>query len=378
MTDQAQLNVDHQLMHRALVLARRGVLTTAPNPAVGCVLARHDQVVGEGWHQRAGEAHAEVNAIKSAAGAAQGATAYVTLEPCSHFGRTAPCVDALIEAGVGRVVVAMQDPNPQVAGKGIRRLQEAGIRVDVGVLEEAAQALNPGFIYRMTTQLPYVRVKLAASLDARTALANGNSQWITSAQARADVQYWRAHADAILTGADTVLIDNPRLTVRSTQWPASRPLPDPLPQPVRIIIDSQNRVHDGLALFNEPGPVWLIRTKETQASEHPHCHQIVVKQAADGKVDLHDMMLELALREINLIWTECGASLAGVLLQQQLVNQVYVYQSNLFLGHDGRAMIQSHSLDELSQASQLDIIDSRQIGPDRRLIGVPKTQQVKG
>ncbi|WP_404399758.1 bifunctional diaminohydroxyphosphoribosylaminopyrimidine deaminase/5-amino-6-(5-phosphoribosylamino)uracil reductase RibD [Idiomarina seosinensis] len=367
-----QLTIDHRLMHQALILARRGVLTTAPNPAVGCVLARGEQVVGEGWHQRAGQAHAEVNAINAAGCAAQGATAYVTLEPCSHFGRTAPCVDALIDAGVARVVVAMQDPNPQVAGKGIKRLQQAGIKVDVGILQSAAQALNPGFIHRMINQLPYVRVKLACSMDGKTALANGNSQWITSPQARSDVQYWRAHADAILTGADTVLIDNPRLTVRAGQWPASRTLPDPLPQPVRIIIDSQNRIHDDLALFEQPGPVWLVRIKETEASRHPHCHQILVKESASGKVDLHDAMLELALREINLIWTECGATLGGALLRQQLVSQVFLYQSNLVLGNDAQAMIQLPILEELSEALQLDIIDGRQVGRDRRLIGVPK------
>jgi len=378
MTSSEQARIDHLMMHQALQLARKGVLTTAPNPAVGCVLTKNNQIVGSGWHQRAGAAHAEVNAIADAGDAAVGATAYVTLEPCSHFGRTPPCVNALIDAKIARVVVAMQDPNPQVAGNGISRLRDAGIEVDVGVLESAAANLNPGFIHRMMTQLPWVRVKLAASMDARTALANGQSQWITSAQSRADVQYWRAHSDAILSGADTVLADNPRLTVRASQWPESRPIPTQLKQPVRIIIDSQNRIHDELALFDELSPVWLIRTQETDASRHPHCHQVIVKAAENGKVDLHDMLVELALREINLIWTECGATLAGVLLQQQLVNELYLYQSSQLLGHQARAMLELSELTILQQAQQIQVTDWRQVGNDRRIIGVPMPQQIKG
>lgn len=375
MTDPTQVIIDHQMMHRALQLGRRGMLTTAPNPAVGCVITQQQKIIGEGWHQRAGQPHAEVHAIAAAAGQTKGATAYVTLEPCSHFGRTPPCVNALIDAGVARVVVAMEDPNPQVAGKGIARLREAGIDVEVGILEQAARALNPGFIHRMTTQLPWLRLKMAASLDARTALANGESQWITSPQARADVQYWRAHADAILTGADTVLADNPRLTVRAKQWPASRALPDPLKQPVRIIIDGQNRIHDQLALFEQPGPVWLVRHEEADASRHSHCHQVIVRRTANGNVDLHDMMLELALREINLIWTECGARLAGALCDAGLVNEVYLYQSNQLLGSDARGVVDLTSLTALTQAPRIRITDRRQVGPDTRIIGIPQNQQ---
>ena len=372
-SEQSQL--DHQMMHRALELGRRGILTTSPNPAVGCVLTQNNRIVGEGWHQKAGQAHAEVNAITAAGAEAKGATAYVTLEPCSHFGRTPPCVNALIDAQVKRVVVAMQDPNPQVAGTGIANLRKAGIEVQVGVLEDAAKALNPGFIHRMTTQLPLLRLKMATSLDARTALANGKSQWITSAAARSDVQFWRAQADAILTGADTVLADNPRLTVRAEQWPATRELPTPLKQPIRVVIDGQNRIHDDLQLFASEAPVWLIRHTEANASRHPHCHQVIVKKTADNKIDLHDAMLELALREVNLVWTECGASLAGALLQQQLVQQLFLYQSTQLLGPTARAALELEEFTELSQAPQFIITDRRTVGSDNRIIAAPKQEQ---
>lgn len=371
-----QDRIDHQMMHRALELGRRGTLTTSPNPAVGCVLTQNNQIVGEGWHHKAGHNHAEVNAIADAGQHAKGATAYVTLEPCSHFGRTPPCVNALIDAQVKRVVVAMQDPNPQVGGNGIANLRKAGIDVDVGVLEASARALNPGFIHRMTSQLPLVRLKMATSLDARTALANGNSQWITSAAARADVQFWRAHADAILSGADTVLADNPRLTVRAAQWPKTRALPEAFKQPVRVIIDGQNRIHDDLQLFESDTPVWLVRHTEADASRHAHCHQVIVKKTEDGNVDLHDAMLELALREVNLVWTECGARLAGALLKQQLVNQLFLYQSNQLLGPTARAALDISEFTELSQAPVFRITDRRSVGTDHRLIAVPQQQQI--
>lgn len=373
MTDQNQRLIDHQMMHRALELARRGVFTTSPNPAVGCVITHENQVIAEGWHQRAGEPHAEINALRIAGERSRGATAYVTLEPCSHYGRTPPCSKALIEAGVARVVIAMTDPNPKVSGNGIAMLEQAGVNVDVGVLESAAQALNPGFIHRMTTQLPFVRLKLAASLDAKTALSNGNSQWITGAHARSDVQYWRARADAIVTGASTVLTDDPMLTVRAEQWPASRTMPAQLKQPVRVIIDSKNRIHDELRLFQHPSPVWLVRTQESDASRHAHCHQVIVKANTQGQVDLHDAMLELALRDINMVWTECGASLAAALWQQQLVSELFLYQSNQLLGAEARAMLDLPLLTELEQAPRLTVTDWRQIGTDRRLIAVPQS-----
>lgn len=372
MTNRDAQRVDHQMMHHALQLARKGCLTTSPNPAVGCVITQQQQIIGEGWHQRAGQPHAEVNALADAGEHARGGTAYVTLEPCSHHGRTPPCVDALLAAQVSRVVIAMQDPNPAVAGNGIRRLRQAGIEVDVGVLEQAAQQLNPGFVHRMEHERPFVRVKLAASMDARTALANGKSQWITGAGARADVQYWRAQADAILTASATVLADNPQLTVRAHQWPATRSRPELLKQPVRVIIDSRHQIHDDLALFEQPSPVWLVRTEEGEASRHAHCHQLIVKQTSAGNVDLNDLLLELGLREINMVWTECGPSLAGALMSQRLVNQLFLYQSNQLLGMDARAMLDVGGLNELQQATRVRVTDRRQVGGDSRIIGVPE------
>lgn len=374
MTESEQQNFDHQMMHRALQLARRGLMTTRPNPAVGCVITAGKQVIGEGWHQQAGESHAEIHALRAAGAKAEGSTAYVTLEPCSHIGRTPPCCDALIEAGVARVVVAMQDPNPRVSGNGIQRLKDAGIEVVVGVLQSAAESLNPGFISRMTRQRPWVTLKMATSLDAKTALSDGRSQWITSAAARSDVQFFRAQADAILTGAATVLADDPKLTVRAEQWPGSRQLPEPLKQPVRIIIDSQHRVTDEARVFESPAPVWLVRTRAGHSSRHEHCHELIIAADSDGKVSLQALMIELANREINQLWTECGASLAGALIQQRLCDRLMIYSSGQLLGHHGRSVIDMNEPLSLASAPRFNIIDRRQIGPDQRLVAVPHTQ----
>jgi len=365
---------DHQMMHRALMLARRGLMTTRPNPAVGCVITSDNKIVGEGWHHQAGEPHAEVHALRAAGQKARGATAYVTLEPCSHIGRTPPCCDALIEAGVKRVVVAMQDPNPRVSGNGIQRLKAAGISVDVGVLQSAAESLNPGFISRMTRQRPWVTLKMATSLDAKTALSDGRSQWITSSAARSDVQFFRAQADAILSGAATILADDPKLTVRVDQWPKSRPLPEPLKQPVRIIIDSQHRVNDEARVFDSPAPVWLVRTTPGKPSCHPHCHELIIAADPNGKVSLPALMVELANREINQLWTECGANLAGALIQQQLCDRLMIYSSGQLLGHHGRSVIDMNEPLNLASAPRFKIIDRRQLGPDQRLVAVPHTQ----
>ena len=365
---------DHQMMHRALMLARRGLMTTRPNPAVGCVITLGTEVVGEGWHHQAGEPHAEVHALRAAGQKVRGATAYVTLEPCSHIGRTPPCCDALIEAGVKRVVVAMQDPNPRVSGNGIQRLKAAGISVDVGVLQLAAESLNPGFISRMTRQRPWVTLKMATSLDAKTALSDGRSQWITSSDSRSDVQFFRAQADAILSGAATILADDPKLTVRVDQWPKSRPLPEPLKQPVRIIIDSQHRVNDEARVFDSPAPVWLVRTTPGKPSWHPHCHELIIAADPNGKVSLPALMVELANREINQLWTECGANLAGALIQQQLCDRLMIYSSGQLLGHHGRSVIDMNEPLNLASAPRFKIIDRRQVGPDQRLVAVPHTQ----
>ncbi|MDA6065532.1 bifunctional diaminohydroxyphosphoribosylaminopyrimidine deaminase/5-amino-6-(5-phosphoribosylamino)uracil reductase RibD [Idiomarina abyssalis] len=374
MTNLLEQQFDHIMMHRALKLARRGLMTTRPNPAVGCVITVGEEVIAEGWHHQAGEAHAEAHALRLAGTKAKGATAYVTLEPCSHIGRTPPCADALIEAGIARVVVAMRDPNPRVSGNGIKRLEEAGIRVDVGTLQSAAESLNPGFISRMTRQRPWLTLKMATSLDGKTALADGRSQWITSAESRSDVQTYRAQADAILTGAATVLADNPKLTVRVNQWPASRPLPEPLKQPVRIIIDSQHRVNDDARVFESPAPVWLVRTTPGKETRHPHCHELIIEADRDGKVCLKALMIELAKREINQVWTECGASLAGAIIEQQLCDRMMIYSSGQILGHHGRSVIDMSEPLELASAPRFKVIDRRQVGPDQRLVAVPQTQ----
>ena len=367
----AQDKHDHLYMHRALELARKGRFTTGPNPAVGCVIVKDASIVGEGWHQKAGEPHAEVFALRQAGTQAKHATAYVTLEPCSHQGRTPPCVDALINGEVARVVIAMQDPNPIVSGRGIHKLHDADIEVRVGLFETAARALNPGFIHRMQTQLPYVRVKLASSLDGRTALSNGVSQWITGAAARADVQVWRAQADAILTGADTVLVDNPRLNVRPEQWPDGIEKPLFFKQPVRVIIDGKNRIHDDLRLFEVETPVFVVRTTEAPASRHRHCHEIIAKADSQGRVDLHDALKELALREINLVWTECGAQLAGALFNAQVVNELVYYQANKVLGSDARSMIALQELTQLDDALSFNVLERRMVGEDIRVIAQP-------
>lgn len=371
MTDLVQQKLDHQMMHRALVLARRGLMTTRPNPAVGCVIALGSQIIAEGWHHQAGEPHAEANALRRAGERAKGATVYVTLEPCSHVGRTPPCANALVEAGVARVVIAMQDPNPRVSGNGVERLRSVGIAVDTGVLESDAEQLNPGFISRMTRQRPWVRVKMATSLDGKTALADGRSQWITSSAARGDVQYHRAQADGILTGAATVIADDPKLTVRAEQWPESRSLPDPLKQPVRIVIDSQHRVTDQAALFHSPAPVWLIRTRAGVPSRHPHCHEVIVSSDANGQVCLRALMAELARREINQLWTECGASLAGALITQQFCDELMIYRSGQILSQHGRSMIEMSEPMDLAVAPRFQVIDRRQVGSDQRLVAVP-------
>lgn len=374
MIELEQRQFDHKMMHRALLLARRGLMTTRPNPAVGCVITVNKDVIAEGWHHQAGEPHAEAHALRTAGQRAKGATAYVTLEPCSHIGRTPPCADALIEAGVARVVVAMQDPNPRVSGNGVKRLKDAGILVDVGTLQSAAENLNPGFISRMTHQRPWLTLKMATSLDGKTALSDGRSEWITSAAARSDVQFYRAQADAILSGAATVLADDPRLTVRTEQWPKSRQMPEPLKQPVRIIIDSQHRVSDEAKLFKSPAPVWLVRTRPGKSSRHPHCHELIIAADENGKVCLKALMIELANREINQLWTECGANLAGALIEQQLCDRLMIYSSGQILGHLGRSVIDMAEPMNLASAPRFKIIDRRQVGRDQRLVAVPHTQ----
>lgn len=366
--------MDERYMARALELARRGRFTTMPNPNVGCVIVRDGEVVGEGWHQRAGEPHAEVHALRMAGEKARGATAYVTLEPCSHHGRTPPCCDALIAAGVKRVVAAMQDPNPQVAGRGLHRLHQAGIDVSHGLMMADAEALNRGFLKRMRTGFPWVQLKLGASLDGRTAMASGESQWITSAAARRDVQRLRAQSAAILSSSGTVLADDPALTVRWSELnDDTLALLDeqPLRQPVRVIIDSQNRVTPQHRIISQPGETWLMRHQPDQQCWPEAVTQIAVP-LREQQLDLVAMMMLLGQRQINSVWVEAGATLAGALLQAGVVDELIVYLAPKLLGHEGRGLCQLPGLSQLVDAPAFRFSDVRQIGDDLRLTLTPQ------
>ncbi|MDS4025780.1 MAG: bifunctional diaminohydroxyphosphoribosylaminopyrimidine deaminase/5-amino-6-(5-phosphoribosylamino)uracil reductase RibD [Candidatus Contendobacter sp.] len=352
---------DYRYMACALALARRGLYHTDPNPHVGCVLVKDGIVVGEGWHQRAGAAHAEVNALNAAGERARGATAYVTLEPCCHYGRTPPCTDALLKAGIARLVAAMSDPNPQVAGKGFTILREAGVGVECGLLEAEARALNPGFIQRMTRSRPFVRLKLAMSLDGRTALASGESQWLTGAAARRDVQRLRARASAILTGIGTVLTDNPSLNVR---------LPEATRQPLRAILDTELRTPPTAQTLRLPGPV-LIFTAVANSAAHESLRaagaEMVLLPRAEQGLELPAVMAELARRECNEVHAECGPTLAGALLQAGLVDELVIYMAPLLLGDKARGLFQLPELTRMSERWELEILEMRAVGRDWRV-----------
>lgn len=358
---------DYQMMSRAIKLAQRGQFTTAPNPNVGCVITRGDTVVGEGFHFRAGQPHAEVHALRMAGELAHGATAYVTLEPCSHYGRTPPCAEGLINAGVAKVVCAMQDPNPQVAGRGIQMLRNAGIEVEVGLLEQDAYALNPAFIKRMQTGLPFVQLKMAASLDGQTALANGKSQWITSPQARQDVQVYRAKSGAVLSTSQTVLADDASLTVRWEQLPPGVQTAysqQDVRQPVRVILDRQHQLHDGLKLYTSDGAVLRVAERDAEV-------EVVLDE--HGQLDMTQALSALAKQHnINHIWIEAGATLAKSLLQQQLVDELILYLAPKVMGSDGRGLFGALGLTDMQQVLDLTIQDCRMVGPDIRVVATPQ------
>lgn len=373
MTAAEQSVLDQRSMARALELARKGVYSTHPNPRVGCVIVAAGQIVGEGWHARAGEPHAEVHALRQAGAKARGATAYVTLEPCSHHGRTPPCAEALVQAGVARVVAAMQDPNPQVAGRGLARLREAGIEVACGVLESAARALNVGFIKRMEQGLPYVRVKLAMSLDGRTAMASGESQWITGPAARAAVQRLRARASVVLTGADTVLADGARLTVRPdelglnaelTALAMTRP-------PLRVLVDGRLRVPLS-APFYQAGKA-LVATCAVAGARQLFLddgHELLAVSGCNGHVDLRKLLLELAARGANEVLVEAGPRLAGAFARQGLVDEYQLFVAAKFLGSSARPLLE-WPLAKMAEAQELQIVEMRAVGADWRIIARP-------
>jgi diaminohydroxyphosphoribosylaminopyrimidine deaminase/5-amino-6-(5-phosphoribosylamino)uracil reductase len=352
---------DEFYMAKAIQLAKRGRYTTAPNPNVGCVLVKNGEIIAEGWHKKAGQGHAEVEALKQVANA-QGATAYVTLEPCSHHGKTPPCCDALIKAGVSRVVAAMTDPNPLVAGQGLARLQAAGIEVVCGVLADDAQALNRGFIKRMTEGRPFVRSKLAMSLDGRTAMASGESQWITCAESRADVHKLRAESSAILTGIGTVLADDPSLTAR---------VDFDVQQPLRVVLDSQLQTPITAKMATLAGRS-IILTCSTDTEKQQRLQQagfeVYVLPAQNAQLDLHEVMKFLATDcQVNKVLVEAGAILNGALLEHGLIDEAIIYMASCVLGDQGRGLFHLPSLHNMADKKMLKLRNVRQVGSDLKL-----------
>lgn len=362
---------DHRHMARAIQLAAKGKYTTKPNPMVGCVLVKGDNVVGEGFHQKAGEAHAEVLAIQAVGEQAKGATAYVTLEPCAHQGQTGPCADALIDAGVAKVITAMRDPNPEVNGKGIEKLRGAGIDVAEGLLEAEARKLNRGFIKRMSQGLPWVRIKLAMSMDGRTALANGESQWISGNASRKDVAQLRAQSGAILTSSGTVRNDNPRLTVRG--------LDVPFVPPVRVMLDAGLALPTSMHLYNNDAPTLVYHD---QMARHPQdmtdeqAAQTLVQVPAQGAhVDLPAVLSDLAARGINEVQIEAGHTLAGAFLAEGLVDELMLYIAPCLLGSSAMPLLGGMNITSMEQRHQMHITDVRQMGGDLRVTLTPKHTQ---
>ena len=379
---------DSKWMAHALRLAERGLYTTSPNPRVGCVLVKNGAMIGEGWHQYAGEPHAEVHALRAAGEAARDATAYLTLEPCSHHGRTPPCVNALIQAGVARVVVAVQDPNPQVAGAGIKQLRAAGITVDVGLMESVAQELNIGFFSRMTRGTPWLRCKIAMSLDGGTALHNGTSKWITSEAARLDVQHWRARSCAVLTGIGTVLADDPQLNVRAffkeeDAHPLVKSGQEGLPrvrQPLRVLLDSKLKLpliakilhlpSSSPAREGESFPLIYTATHNEQkisALENLGA-QVVILPNAEGRVDLRAVLRDLAARGCNEILLEAGSKLNGAFLHAGMIDEFVLYIAPQLLGDMARGVAQLGELTALDQRVELNWRDVRNVGKDLRVV----------
>ena len=364
---------DARYMARALRLAERGVATTQPNPRVGCVLVAGGRIVGEGWHMQAGAPHAEVYALQQAGPQARGATAYITLEPCSHYGRTAPCSEALIAAGVTRVVTAMEDPNPLVRGRGHALLRAAGIALTEGVGTDAAQRLNAGYVQRMTQGRPRVTLKLGATLDGRTASAGGNSQWITGPAARADVQQLRARSGAILTGSGTVLADDPALNVR---LPGQALAPDgrmlPWHQPLRVVLDRRLRMPPRGRLFGAGGALWIYTERSTQEPQALALREAGAQVATlPSGADLPGVLSHLAGMGVNDVLIEAGPTLAGAFVAADLVDELVVYLAPALLGDEARGMFQLPGLIGLDQRVRLRILEMRAVGEDWRVRAVP-------
>lgn len=359
---------DYIYMSRAMQLAKHGLYTTHPNPRVGCVLVKNNRIIGEGWHRKTGAEHAEIHALQDAGNQARDADCYVTLEPCSHTGRTPPCTNAILEAGIKRVVMAMTDPNPVVSGNGgITQLQQHGIRTETGLLEDQAQALNIGFVYRMQKGRPYIRCKLAMSLDGRTALADGTSQWITGPEARRDVQKWRARSSAIVTGIGTVLKDDPGLDVREVDT-AGR-------QPLRVVLDRRLRIGKDAKLFTRPGSAIVYTVSPCPEREEAYAAggmHIVRIDGSGGRDFLEGVFRHLAREhEINEVLVECGPTLAGSLMQAGLIDELIVYMAPVLLGDEARSLLHLPGIKTMADKEQLEFTDIRMIGGDMRFILKP-------
>ncbi len=351
---------DHLLMARALRLAERGAYTTRPNPMVGCVIAHGEEVVGEGFHQRAGEAHAEVLALQAAAAHASGATAYVTLEPCAHTGRTGPCAEALIAAGISRVIGAMRDPFPQVDGAGFDRLRAAGITVESGLMESQARQLNRGFLSRVERGRPWVRVKLGTSVDGRTAMASGESKWITGEASRRDVHKWRARAGAIITGANTVLMDDPSLTVRLGD-------DTPFVAPLRVVLDPGLATVSRGQVRNDSAPTLYLHASDTKPPRDLQVERAIAP-ISSGRFDLQAVLELLAARGINEVQVEAGATLAGAFVAAGLADEILLYIAPVLLGEHARPLFAGLGIDAMAQRTPLTVVDARAMGEDQRVL----------
>jgi len=356
---------DYSYMAQAMQLARKGLYTTDPNPRVGCVIVNSGQVVGTGYHLQAGGPHAEIHALQAAGDKAKGATVYVTLEPCCHQGKTPPCTDALIDAGVARVIAAMQDPNPQVAGDGLLQLTQHDIETEVGLLEQQAHELNPGFIHRMKLGRPYVRCKLAMSLDGRTAMASGESKWITGEAARMDVQHLRAQSSAIVTGAGTVLADDPSMTVR---------LNGVTRQPLRVIIDSNLSTPVDAKILKQPGDTLILTCSDDEDALQllkQAGAQVVVMEKTNARVDLSEVLTYLATQQINEVLLETGATLSGAMLQAGLIDELIFYVAPVVMGDNARGLFKLPGLEQMAERIELTIKEVHQVGNDLRIHAIP-------
>lgn len=369
--------IDRQFMAEALRLARRGLYSTSPNPRVGAVIVRDGRVVGSGWHARAGEAHAEVLALRQAGELARGATVYLTLEPCSHHGRTPPCCEALVAAEVARVVVAMRDPNPLVAGRGSEHLRSHGIAVEEGLLGDAARDLNIGFVTRMARGRPWFRLKLASSLDGRTAMASGESQWLTGIAARSDVQRLRARSCAIVSGIESVLADNSALNVRPGEMALAEPLPQPVRQPLRVVLDSNLRLRPPARIFGPGGPLVVVTARTDESAWRPLLlagAEVVALPDGNGRVDLAALAQWLAERQCNEVLVECGAKLAGAFWRAALVDRLSLYLAPTLLGSNARPLLEL-PFDNMRQQQRLTIRDIRAVGGDWRIDAEPVARE---